>query len=91
MSFFFHFFFPMAENKENEIDLIVQVIDSAINIKVTRQRSTDVVQNSIIFQANAHLRNRLGAGAQALIRSSGLVGFQPAGEYSRNLGNADHK
>lgn len=68
----------MAEN--TEIDLNIRVIDSAININVTRKRSTDVIRNSILFQANAHLHNRLGAGSQASIRPSGLVGFEPPGE-----------
>lgn len=42
----------MTENKENEINLIIRVIDSAISIKLTRKRSTDVIRNSILFQAN---------------------------------------
>jgi hypothetical protein len=70
----------MAENNDNEIDLIFRVIDSAINIKVSRKRSTDVIHNSILLQANAHLHNRLGVGSQARIRASGLVSFEPPSE-----------
>jgi len=66
--------------KEDEIELIVRVIDSAINIKVTRQRSTDVVRNSISFQANAHLSRILGNGPQPLIKPSGFIGFEPTGK-----------
>jgi hypothetical protein len=33
----------MAENNENQIDLVFRIIDSAINIKVARTRSTDVI------------------------------------------------
>ena len=40
-----------------------------------------MIQNSVAFQANAHLYNCLGTGAQSFIRSSGLIGFEPAGEY----------
>jgi hypothetical protein len=67
----------MAENNENKNDLVFRIIDSAINIKVARTRSTDVIQKSILFQANAHLHNRLGVGSQARIRASGLVSFEP--------------
>jgi hypothetical protein len=72
----------MAENTltENEIDLNFRVVDSAININVTRKRSTDVIRKSILFQANAHL-HKLGIGTTAHIRPSGLIGFEPPGEY----------
>ena len=72
----------MAQNTENENDLNIRVIDSAININITRKCSTDVIRNSILFQANAHLHNRLGVGSQARIRSSGLVAFEPPGEFT---------
>lgn len=72
----------MAENEENEIELVLRVIDSAIDIKITRKRSTDLIRNSILFQANAHLRHYLGPGAQgqARILAPGLVAFEPPGE-----------
>jgi len=89
-SFFLYFFRRrclrlMAENKENEIDLVFRIIDSAINMKVTRKRLTDVIRNSILFQANAHLHHHLGPGtqAQARILASGLVGFDPPGEQKK--------
>jgi len=70
----------MAENKENEIELIIRVIESTIKINLTRSRSTDVVQEGIIFPANAHLCRLLGIAPQVLIRSSGIIGFEPTGK-----------
>jgi len=70
----------MAENKENEIELIIRVVDSAIKINITRPRSTDVVRNSIAFLANAYLARILRIGPHALIHSSGVLGFEPTGK-----------
>jgi len=67
----------MAEKKENEIELIIQVmINSTIKINITCPRSTNLVRNNILFLANAHLAH-LGIGLQAPINSSRIIGFEP--------------
>jgi len=76
----------MAELKEDEIDLVLGIIDSKIEIHVTRKRTTDLVRNpnTIAFLANAHLSKILGTGPQAFVEpmTESIIHFEPAGKCS---------
>lgn len=79
----------MAELGEDEIDLVVQVVDSAIDIHVTQSRSTNLVRNdnfhkAIAFLANAHLWELLGTEpTQVFVKpnTESILHFDPPGEY----------
>ena len=72
------------ELKDDEIELVLGIIDSGIDIHVTRKRTTDLVRNpnAIAFLANAHLSKILGTGPQAFVKpkTESIVHFEPAGE-----------
>jgi hypothetical protein len=69
--------------EEDEIEFVLGVIDSGIDIHVTRKRTTDLVRNpnTIAFIANAHLSRILGTGPQAFVKTESIIHFEPAGEY----------
>jgi len=66
----------MAENTDN-IDLVIRVVDSGIDIKLPRRRSTDLVLRHLAFFANAHLSKALENGSQVKVTSSSFVAFHP--------------
>ena len=70
----------MAENTEN-IDLVIRVVDSGIDIKVPRRRSTDLVKSNLAFLTNAHVSKVLGTSPQAFVTNSSFVSFHPLGKY----------
>jgi hypothetical protein len=71
----------MAENIE-DIDLVFRIIDSGIDIKIPRKRSTDYVTKYLKFLANAYLFKALGKERQGYITSdSSFVAFDPPGKY----------
>ena len=77
----------MAETQgleEDQIDFAIRVIDSEIDIHVTRQRSPDLVRspNTIAILANAYLTKILGTGPQTFVKANTdfIVHFEPAGE-----------
>lgn len=71
----------MAENSEN-IDLVIRIVDSGIDIKLPRQRSTGLVLNSLTFIVNAKLFEALGKTGAPLVN---LVAFDPPGKYIYNV------
>jgi hypothetical protein len=77
----------MAETlklEDDEIEFVLGIIDSGIDIHVTRKRSTDLIRNpgAIAFLANAHLSKILGTGPQAFVKptTESIIHFEPAGE-----------
>ena len=72
--------------EEDEIELVFGVIDSKIDIHVTRKRSTDLVRNPKIlaFLANSHLSKILGTGSQTFVKptTESFIHFEPdSSEY----------
>jgi hypothetical protein len=70
----------MTENTDN-IDLVIRVVDSGINIKLPWRRSTDLVLRNLAFFANAHLSKALENDSQVKVTSSSFVTFHPPGKY----------
>jgi hypothetical protein len=70
----------MAENTEN-IDLVIRIVDSGIDIKLPRRRSTHLVKSNLAFFTNAHLSKALGNIPQGFVTSSSFVAFHPPGKY----------
>ena len=85
----------MAELEEDEIELVLGVINSEIDIHVTRKRlTTDLVRNPnvIAFLANAHLSKILGTDPKALVKptTESIIHFEPAGKYSGVGSQVEH-
>ena len=84
----------MAELEEDEIELVLGVIDSEIEIHVTRKRTTDLVRNPnvIAFLANAHLSKILGTGPKAFVKptTESIIHIEPAGKYSGVGSQVEH-
>jgi hypothetical protein len=78
----------MSANTEN-IDLVIRVVDSGIDIKIPRRRSTDFVQSNLAFLANAHLSKFLGTSPQAFVTNSSFVAFHPQGKYISHSNSLD--
>ena len=73
-----------VELEEDQIEFALGVIDSRIDIHVTRKRTPDLVRNPnlIAFLANAHLSKILETGPQVFVKpdTDFIVHFEPAGE-----------
>jgi hypothetical protein len=71
--------------EEDEIELVLSIIDSGIEIHVTHKRTTDLVRspNTIAFIANSHLLKILGTDPLAFVqpKSESIIHFEPTGEY----------
>lgn len=79
---------------EDEIELVLNIIDSGIDIHVTRKRTTDQVLNPgiIAFLANAHLSKILGTGPKTFVepKTENIVHIEPASEYFEVGSQVEH-
>ena len=80
--------------EEDEIEFVLGVMDSGIDIHVIRKRTTDPVRNpnAIAFIANAHFSRILGTGPQAFVKAEteSIIRFEPAGEYFEVGSQVEH-
>ena len=67
--------------EEDEIEFVLGVMDSGIDIHVIRKPVRN--PNAIAFIANAHFSRILGTGPQAFVKAEteSIIRFEPAGEY----------
>jgi hypothetical protein len=66
----------MAENTEN-INLVIQIVDSGIDIKLPWWRSTHLIKSNLAFFTNSYLSNALINIPQGFVTSSSFVVFHP--------------